>query len=205
MRRAFVERIAIAFPTAFFYRSVMKKPNTGNRDQGQESRRVAALLLTSVLDNRKPLDALLDTGDQSTPFNRLPPRDRRLTRAIVAAALRHHGEIEVILTRFIEKMPRGAGPLLAILRVAIAQILFMDIADHAAVSIAVTLTGRDPKTRRYKGMANAVLRRVIRERALFARTPEEAVRPHQAGECARCRPRPWTTDARPWPCWSQSG
>ncbi|MEX0852734.1 MAG: transcription antitermination factor NusB [Bauldia sp.] len=135
-------------------KTVAARPGFATRD-------AAARLVSAVLDRKKSLDALLDGGDVG--FAGLAPRDRALARAIVATALRHHGEIAAVLDRLIDKRPPRASALAPILATAVAQILFMAVADHAAVSIAVDQIAADPAARHYKGLANAVLRRVARE------------------------------------------
>lgn len=107
------------------------------------------------------------TGDAG--WRALPERDRRLVRAIVTTALRRHGETEAVLARLIERPPRRAGRLFRILEVAAVQILHLDVPDHAAVSVAMEQVGADRDASHFKGLANAVLRRMARERAtIFA-------------------------------------
>lgn len=135
----------------------------GTDRPGAAARAAAAALLSAVLDDRQPLDGLID--DAEGPLAGLPPRDRALARALVGTALRRHGEIEAVFGRLMEKRPpRRAGRLIRIMQIAAAQILFMEIADHAAVSIAVDQIGADRDARHFKGLANAVLRRLARER-----------------------------------------
>ena len=131
---------------------------------GLPAREVAAALLSAVVDDGKPLDGLIDTAHTGNAFNRLSERDRRLARAIVSTALRRHGEIAWVLDRLIDRRPRRSGGLFRILETAAAQILFMDIADHAAVSTAMEQIVGDRDARHFKGLANAVLRRLARER-----------------------------------------
>ncbi len=57
------------------------------------------------------------------------------------------------------------GLLQPIMIVSVAQILFMDAADHAAVDLGVTLTQEDARARRYSKLANALLRGIAREKA----------------------------------------
>ncbi len=130
---------------------------------GFAARAAATGLLADVLDRHRSLDALLEPGGDSAGAA-LPPRDRALARAIVGTALRHHGEITTLLGRLIEKHPPRAGAFTRIVETAAAQILFMNVADHAAVSIAIDQIDADPAARRYKALANAVLRRIGRER-----------------------------------------
>ena len=130
---------------------------------GFAARAAATALLARVLDDHRSLDALLDADGGNAGYAALPPRDRALARAIVGAALRHHGEIAALLGRLIERPPRRAGNFTRIVETAAAQILFMNVADHAAVSIAIDQIAADPDARRYKALANAVLRRLARE------------------------------------------
>jgi 16S rRNA (cytosine967-C5)-methyltransferase len=56
-----------------------------------------------------------------------------------------------------------------IIEIAAAQLLFMEVPDHAAVSLAMAAIVSDRHATRYKALANAVLRRIARERvALLA-------------------------------------
>lgn len=133
---------------------------------GLAARAAAASLLAGVLDRRQPLDALLDSD---RAFGTLTDRDRRLARAIASTALRRHGEVHALLDRLIEKKPPRSRDFFHVLEIATTQILFMEVADHASVSLAIDQIAADPKTRHLKGLANAVLRRIARERdALLA-------------------------------------
>lgn len=128
---------------------------------GLAPRTAAARLLAGVLDRRQPLDALLD---HDRAFGALADRDRRLARAIASTALRRHGTIRALLDRLITRKPPRSRDFFHVLEVAAAQILFMQVADHAAVSLAIEQIAADPKARHLKGLANAVLRRLARER-----------------------------------------
>ena len=133
---------------------------------GLAARTAAASLLAGVLDRRQPLDALLDSD---RAFGTLPDRDRRLARAIASTALRRHGEVHALLDRLIEKKPPRSRDFFHVLEIAVTQVLFMEVADHASVSLAIDQIAADPRTRHLKGLANAVLRRIARERdALLA-------------------------------------
>ncbi len=143
------------------------KPSTRPEEPaGLAARAAAASLLAGVLDRRQPLDALLD---HDRAFAALADRDRRLARAIASTALRRHGEVHALLDRLIEKKPPRSRDFFHVLEIAVTQVLFMEVADHASVSIAIDQISADPKARHLKGLANAVLRRIARERdALLA-------------------------------------
>ncbi len=142
----------------------MTRPATSpsRTSEGLAARDAAVRLLAAVLDKGQPLDAALEGAPAD---ERLPPRDRALARAIVGMALRHLGSIDAVLDSLIEHRPRKAGILLRVLEVAAAQLLFMGVADHAAVSLALAQLGADHDARHFKALANAVLRRIARERA----------------------------------------
>lgn len=132
--------------------------------QGIEARRVAVALMAGVLRG-KLLDQLLDEGAVADAYQGLVPRDRGLARAIVGFALRHNGQIEDAAGRFLTRpLPDDAGTLKAVLAVSLAQILFMDVPDHAAVAIGVELCGADKAAAPFKGVVNAVLRRVCEQK-----------------------------------------
>lgn len=146
-----------------------------SRSPGFAVREAAAALLSAVIARGTTLEAAMD-GDEI--FAALDVRDRALCRAIVGTALRRHGTIEDILHRLIAKPPRHAGNLFAILEIAAAQLLFMRTADHAAVSVAVDQVAADRDARHFKSLANAVLRRIGRERdTLIAGVPASADAP----------------------------
>ena len=76
---------------------------------GLAVRQAAVSLLTEVIDRKRSMDLLFDAAAGDAAWRALPERDRRLTRAIVTAALRHHGQITRILATLIERPPRRAG------------------------------------------------------------------------------------------------
>ncbi len=121
------------------------------------------------------LDGLLDDGPLARRFARLEPKDRALTRAIVGTTLRRHDQISHALSRLMDRpLPAKASAMKAILDVAAAQILFMDVPDHAAVALAVEQAGASPATAKWKGLANAVLRRLTREGAAITADQDAA-------------------------------
>lgn len=132
---------------------------------GFAARKVAADILGNVVHKKRPLDGELDPASGHSGFRELAANDRSLVRAIVGAALRHRGEIAEILERLLDRqIPEKTGRVLDILHVAIAQMLFLDIPDRAAVSLAVDHASMDRRARPYKGLVNGVLRRLGRER-----------------------------------------
>ena len=129
------------------------------------SRRVALNALQHI--EKGAMLAEVFTAEGAEPaLAKLPERDRAFVRRIVTTTLRHRGEIDAIIKRCLDRpLPKTAERRHNILRLGIAQLLFADIAPHAAVDTTVRLEG----TARLRGFINAVLRRVVREaKALLA-------------------------------------
>ena len=138
-----------------------------------QPRAVAFDILQAVLRQRLPLDDLL-AGHRD--LHSLPSRDRGFVRALVATALRRLGQIDAILAACLERpLPGRASAIEDLLRLGIAQLLFLRVPAHAAVDTTVALVARRGGEAGFKGLVNAVLRRVDREReALLAATARVA-------------------------------
>ncbi|MER9443495.1 methyltransferase domain-containing protein [Mesorhizobium sp. M0340] len=131
--------------------------------RGLAARKAAARLLAAVIDARTPLDGLTDHENGHPQYKALDLRDRALVRAILVTALRYRMTISGLLARRLEKpLPPNATALSHILHVAAAQILFLDVPDSAAVDLAVTHAKSDPRTARFSGLVNGVLRTLAR-------------------------------------------
>ncbi len=112
----------------------------------------------------RPLDDRIPPGGEPGS-QALDARDRALARSIAVVALRRLGTIRKALLRFLEKgTPRKAGMLEPTLIGAAAQLLFMEVSDHAAVDLAVRAVRADPASLPFAALANAVLRNIARAR-----------------------------------------
>ena len=133
---------------------------------GLATRMTAARLLSAVVDKATALDALTDQEHGHPQFLALEPRDRALVRAILVTALRFRGTITALIAARLQRpLPGNAHTLNHILHVAAAQMLFLDIPDSAAVDLAVSHAGADPRTARFAPLVNAVLRELGRRKA----------------------------------------
>ncbi len=141
--------------------------NNRRNAPGLAPRKVAAHLISQIISKRKALETLLEDGKDSG-YSNLQPQDKALARAIASTTLRHFGEIQdLIKQRLTKRLPVSAPYLPGVLYTAVAQILFMEVADHAAVSLAVDAAASDPKARHFKPLVNGVLRGLLREREAF--------------------------------------
>ena len=118
--------------------------------------------MSAVFDDGRSLDEAFDGA--AARIGTLEPRDRALARLIVLTVLRRRGELQAVVSSFIEKPPPAStGALWPILLSAAAQLLVLDTPPHAAISLAVDQCRADRKAYRYDRLANAVLRRVASE------------------------------------------
>ena len=119
--------------------------------------RAAALeVLAAALARRAGLDEALSGKAMAG----LAPRDRAFARALAMATLRQLGPIDRILGPRLSKPP--PDKVRDILRLGLAQALFLDTPAFAAVDSSVALAAADKATRPFKGLVNAVLRGVLR-------------------------------------------
>src|SRR6266851_1258141 len=131
---------------------------------GLAARRVAADILDGVLLRHRPLDEQLAGGEANPGLTALEERDRALARKLVATALRRLGTLRRLLGTALDRgFPADAPRVETILLVGAAQILWLDVPDHAAVDLAVRLAQADRRASRYPGLVNAVLRRMARD------------------------------------------
>ena len=138
---------------------------TGRTDSlppGFAARKAALAILSEVLRKKRPLDA---AAAEALGAAKLAPRDAGFARAIAATSLRRFGQLEAAIRHFVPKppSPHKCGPALEILIAGACELLFLNVAPHAAVDAANRLAQADSKAVHFKGLINAVLRRVARE------------------------------------------
>jgi len=138
-------------------------PTRSDGAPGFAVRRVAADMVEGVLRRHRALDELLDSTNE---FARLDERDRALVRALLATVLRRLGTLRHLLGLFLDRgLPLQAPRVETALLIGAAQILFLNVPDHAAVDLSVRLVQADSRAAGFAGLINAVLRRLAREGA----------------------------------------
>jgi 16S rRNA (cytosine967-C5)-methyltransferase len=131
---------------------------------GLAARRIAADILDGVLHKRRTLDDQLEGAAAHPGLKALSDRDRALMRRLVATILRRLGTLGHVLSRLLDRgIPTDAPRAQSALLIGAAQILWMDVPDHAAVDLSVRLVQSDRRAAKYAGLINAVLRRCARE------------------------------------------
>ncbi len=151
------------------------------RHPGLLARAAAAALLNDIITNGHALDERLSPSAVPNRLAGIDARDRALVRSIVTVALRRLGTIRQAINKLMERgLPRQAAHIEWTLVVGAAQILFLDVPDHAAVDLAVRIVRLEAKTAPFASLVNAVLRNIARERdaILAASEPLEQDTPH---------------------------
>lgn len=151
---------------------------TGTRPQpeGLPARLAALSILDGVLNQGRSLDALWDESSKTGSIATLSAEDGTFARALVSTTLRRLGQIDFALSAFMDRpLGQNAARARTLLRLGAAQLLYLRTPAHAAVASTVELAARDRRCQPYKGLTNAVLRKIageseaLRERA--ARQP----------------------------------
>ncbi|WP_119679292.1 RsmB/NOP family class I SAM-dependent RNA methyltransferase [Indioceanicola profundi] len=136
------------------------------RDDTTLAARSAALdLVESVLARHVPFD---DAWEAHKGLRELEPRDRAFVRLLCATVFRRLGQIDVLIQSSLAKPgDQLKAPVQNLLRLGAAQLLFLSTPAHAAVDTTVELAVARRQAP-YKGLINAVLRRLSREGAELA-------------------------------------
>ncbi len=145
----------------------MARPRTSPQPEvpGLAARRIAADIIDGVLRRHIAFDEQLSGKTAHPSLPALADRDRALMRRLTATVLRRLGTLRHVLGGFLEKgFPADAPRIETILLIGAAQILWLEVPDHAAVDLAVRLAQADRRAARYAGLVNAVLRRVAQSR-----------------------------------------
>lgn len=128
--------------------------------RGPNPRRIAVTILNAVLRQDTPLD---DALNKHPDIARLASRDRAFVRLLTATVLRRQGQIDALIRHCLERPLKAKfAEAEDLLRLGIAQLLFLDTPPHAALSTTLALA-TTPRTAGQKGLINAILRRLDRE------------------------------------------
>ena len=128
---------------------------------GLAARRVAADILDGVLRRKIALDEQISGKGAHPAMASLAERDRALVRRLVGTALRRLGSLRYLLKGFLERgFPPDAPRAETILLLGAAQILWLEVPDHAAVDLSGRRVQADRRAGHYAGLVNAVVRRV---------------------------------------------
>lgn len=135
------------------------------KPDGTGARRAAVQVLHAVLEKGETLD---DALSRELAVKNLAnhPSDRAFARAIATLVLRRLGQIDDLLAGLLDRpLADRAAFARNLLRVGAGELLFLGSAPHAAVNCAVELANSNRQARPFRGLINAVLRRLTRDGA----------------------------------------
>ena len=125
----------------------------------------AALILQDIVAKGHTLEERFSTNAVPGRLSGLDGRDRALARSIVTSGLRRLGTLRAAIAKRLEGgLPRQVPELEWTLVVGAAQILLLDVPDHAAVDLAVRAARLEKRTAPFAALVNAVLRNLARSR-----------------------------------------
>ncbi|EMS36689.1 RsmB/NOP family class I SAM-dependent RNA methyltransferase [Candidatus Liberibacter americanus] len=156
---------------------------------GMNLRFIAYRLLYSVVIKNISLSRLLDAEHGDHAFRLLSREDQSLVHAILSATLRFLPRIDAVIDFFlISSIPKKSNNCLRqLLRISVAQIMYLDVADYAVVDLSVEQVKRDKKTKHFAKLVNAILRRVSREKTeLLKRFSAISIIPKWFGDRLEC-------------------
>ena len=123
-------------------------------------RTLAADIMEDVIIRKIPFDT---SFSKRLKVRNLAKRDIAFCFNLVLTTLRRGGQIDNLIDTFLER-PLGAKGerAMVLLRLGVAQIIFMDIKPYAAVDTSVSLA-ESRKLGHYKKLINAILRKLAKE------------------------------------------
>ncbi|MBI1292959.1 16S rRNA (cytosine(967)-C(5))-methyltransferase RsmB [bacterium] len=133
------------------------------------ARRGALAMLEQARDPRAPgMDTWLD---EARSRGEISPQDAALAREIAYGVCRHRRRLERVVDRYIERpLPKGAWHVYETLLIGAYQVIYLDrVPSHSIVDESVRLVASARTEVVYKGLVNAIMRRVVAE---YRETPE---------------------------------
>ncbi len=125
---------------------------------GVAARAAALSLFQAALARRGGLDEGLGEGVGGAGLSKLDIRDRGFARRLAMTVMRRLGPIDRALDG---RLTRPPPPVVHdLLRLGVAQLHYMNVPAFAAVSATLDLAQADKIARPFKGLMNAVLRRL---------------------------------------------
>ena len=136
-----------------------------------KTRAAATSILGSVLRSGQAFDGAFAKNDD---INLMSSRDRAFVYNLCLTTFRRLGQIDALICKHLKKpLPNDVQPVADILRIGTCQILFLNVADHAAVSTCVELTRKKGFSAHIK-LVNAVLRGFTRKGQSLVAEQDEA-------------------------------
>lgn len=131
---------------------------------GLAPRRAAVYLLTQIIEEDRLLAELIATG----ALDHLAPEDRARAQRLATETLRGIDRADRMLKPFLQKKPPLA--VLNVLRLGCVEIC-NGAAAHGVVNACVEIVAKSKRTAKFRGLVNAVLRKVDADREKWSTLP----------------------------------
>ena len=121
-----------------------------------DSREISSKILSDIFYGKTFDKALLSNQE----YFRLDQRDKSLVSLVVLTSLRRNGQIDAVLSKFIKKPLKKNFFIGYLLKISVAQIVFLEFPEYSVVHNAVEIS------KKYKSekFTNAVLRNVCKNK-----------------------------------------
>ncbi len=127
-------------------------------------REIASIILFHVYSGKSVESQLLSNKN----YIKLDERDKAFVSLLVLTALRRNGQIENVISNFVKRKFKKNQILSYIIKIAVAQILYLDIPNYSIVNTTVEIS----KNYGSEKFVNAILRNIIKhKKKLIIETP----------------------------------
>lgn len=135
---------------------------TPERSLPSNARLSSLAALVHTLDKGKTLDS---AWANDRHFESMSPSDRAFSQLMVKTVLRRLGQIDALIAMLMDRpLPTKSSRITHILRLGIAQLIWLETPPHAAVHSSVEMT-KQIRIEKLGGLVNAVLKRVVKDGA----------------------------------------
>ncbi len=137
-----------------------RNQNIADSPVASNARLSALAALVHTIDKGKPLDTAW-AADRH--FSSMSPSDKAFAQLLVKTVLRHLGQIDELISKLLEhSITSKTSRVTHILRLGIAQLIWLETPPHAAVHSSVEMT-KQIKLTKFSGLVNAVLKKIVKE------------------------------------------
>ena len=124
------------------------------------ARSISIDLLNKIFKSNAPFEHIIS---KSIQFINMDTKDRKFCRLLITVVLRKLGQIDHVLGRFLKRgIPQKENTFNNIMRIGVAELLFIETAKYAAINDAVEIT-KLKVSKNLSKLANAVLRNIDRD------------------------------------------
>jgi len=135
---------------------------TPERSLPSNARLSSLAALVHTLDKGRTLDS---AWANDRHFESMSPSDRAFSQLMVKTVLRRLGQIDALIAMLMDRpLPTKSSRITHILRLGIAQLIWLETPPHAAVHSSVEMT-KQIRIEKLGGLVNAVLKRVVKDGA----------------------------------------